>query len=445
MKIILSTYAFYPYASGGTEVYTLSMAEYLVSHGHQVLIAAGWNGEPAAGEEQVWNDEEIKAGLYLYRGLQVLGIHLKQQTVESVYSNEKQPWLPAYTQIFTQLNWSDAALLVMNGVSAVSGLSLCKALQQMHPAIRLSVIVHTPFVCAKADMLFAGTGRRCQQTITPATCAACVTAAGTGLPFALSKIANSVANSGIFSAVSRSAFFSQHKLLQLKIKGLQWLNAKADRWIVFSNDMKLFLEKQPFIDIDKVRVIRHGIDKANFYPPLVKPPLAPAVFLYAGRFETIKGIDLLCEAWKKLPEDAGLRKLCLAGNWDQTAAGRQVHAALAARRDVEFIPSLPQHELADFYRRVHCVIIPSRWVETGPLVMHEAIACGCDVISSNLGGQAELAALYAGKSHVFNLQQEDSLYRLLLNYQAADSVPVPMPWSAAEHFDAVTEAMAIAG
>lgn len=445
MKIILSTYAFYPYASGGTEVYTSAMAEYLHNRGHQVLIVAGWSGDANAGEALVWHDDEIKAGLYQYRSLQVLGVQLMRQNAEAVYANEKGAWSSAFKEILAKIGWGDTALLLMNGVSAVSGLSLFKSLEQLNPQVKLSVIVHTPFVCAKADMIFARTGTRCQQIIAPAACAACVTATSTRLPFAFSGLLNRVANTGIFSALSKSAFFRQHRLLQTKIAGLQWLNEKANYWIVFSNDMRLFLEKQRFIKAATIKVIRHGIDKSIFYLPAVKPAPTPHSFLYAGRFEAVKGVELLCDAWKKLPEDTTLRQLYLAGNWQQTATGRAIHKELGHRRDVVFMEGLTQGRLADLYRQVHCVVVPSRWVETGPLVIHEAIACGCDIISSNIGGQAELAALYTGKSHVFDLLLQDSLYRLLLNYQPSGMKPAQMPWSASSHFDAVAEAIAIAG
>jgi glycosyltransferase involved in cell wall biosynthesis len=51
---------------------------------------------------------------------------------------------------------------------------------------------------------------------------------------------------------------------------------------------------------------------------------------------------------------------------------------------------VPQAEVAALLRGYHVIAVPTRGVETGPLVVLEAFAAGTPVVGSRLGGIAEL-------------------------------------------------------
>ena len=57
---------------------------------------------------------------------------------------------------------------------------------------------------------------------------------------------------------------------------------------------------------------------------------------------------------------------------------------------IEFGGAVTHNELAPFLAGVDVLAVPSVWLETGPLVIHEAQACGLPVLGSDLGGIAEL-------------------------------------------------------
>ncbi|HRD43196.1 MAG TPA: glycosyltransferase, partial [Ferruginibacter sp.] len=86
------------------------------------------------------------------------------------------------------------------------------------------------------------------------------------------------------------------------------------------------------------------------------------------------------------------------------------------RQDVEMVGTLSQQELAMLMKRVHCTIIPSEWIEIGPLVFHEAIAAGSDVIASDIGGCKELSEKYFKKSKSFNVGNSASLKKTIENF-----------------------------
>jgi glycosyltransferase involved in cell wall biosynthesis len=60
---------------------------------------------------------------------------------------------------------------------------------------------------------------------------------------------------------------------------------------------------------------------------------------------------------------------------------------------IAFFPSVPNGEVVELLRVGYNVLaVPSRWLETGPLVVLEAFAAGVPVIGARLGGIAELVS-----------------------------------------------------
>lgn len=56
---------------------------------------------------------------------------------------------------------------------------------------------------------------------------------------------------------------------------------------------------------------------------------------------------------------------------------------------VKFIGRVRQEDVVDLYRKIDVLFAPSTWPESFGLVTREAVACGCWVVASNLGGIGE--------------------------------------------------------
>ena len=96
------------------------------------------------------------------------------------------------------------------------------------------------------------------------------------------------------------------------------------------------------------------------------------------------------------------------------------------RKDIEWLGAKNQEGLSSVMKKVHCTIIPSEWVEIGPLVFHEAIAAGSDVIASDMGGCKELANLYKSKSGLFNTGNVNSLRKKIIEFKYSGKAEVPL-------------------
>ena len=64
--------------------------------------------------------------------------------------------------------------------------------------------------------------------------------------------------------------------------------------------------------------------------------------------------------------------------------------ALAAQdARIRFLPPVPNERVVSLLAGYHLLAVPSRWMETGPLVVLEAFAAGTPVVGSKLGGISE--------------------------------------------------------
>ncbi|WP_283171579.1 glycosyltransferase family 4 protein [Curtanaerobium respiraculi] len=118
--------------------------------------------------------------------------------------------------------------------------------------------------------------------------------------------------------------------------------------------------------------------------------------VYAGKIWGKKGVPQLLRAVDRIPGiEPGDVVLRLAGGYNsrEEYEGIVRQAAACAAR-VEFLGRLSQDRLADLYRASHAFVLPS-FFEGLPLVLIEALACGCRAVATDLPGVRPWLARYA--------------------------------------------------
>src|SRR5262249_49461969 len=78
------------------------------------------------------------------------------------------------------------------------------------------------------------------------------------------------------------------------------------------------------------------------------------------------------------------------GTADESAYERGVRKLADGDPRVAFAPALPRSEVAATMSQHDALVVPSVWLETGPLVVFEAQAVGLYGVGSRRGGIAEL-------------------------------------------------------
>jgi glycosyltransferase involved in cell wall biosynthesis len=131
----------------------------------------------------------------------------------------------------------------------------------------------------------------------------------------------------------------------------------------------------------KIHRVPYGVQLTRFQPGRSPSPDTFDV-LFAGTVCLRKGVPYLLQAFRMLKHPR--KRLRLAGSVAPDALAVLQRLGLG---DIEVLGSLPQQKLAECMSGSHVLVLPS--IEDGfGLVLSQAMACGCPVISSvNTGGE----------------------------------------------------------
>lgn len=112
-------------------------------------------------------------------------------------------------------------------------------------------------------------------------------------------------------------------------------------------------------------------------------PFEKPYFLFAGRLESLKGIDDLLTAWEQVSEP----DLVIAGDGSEFES---LQRSVAGNPRVHLLGHVSQPDLGALYFHARGCIVPSKFEEPFGLVAIEALAHRTPVIARNIGGLREI-------------------------------------------------------
>lgn len=161
---------------------------------------------------------------------------------------------------------------------------------------------------------------------------------------------------------------------------------EIDRVMALSQSQRQAISRMHCISRDRIQVVGGGYDQALFYC-LDKPTGGLVEILYAGKLSESKGVPWLLRSLKQVRFRQW--RLHLAGG----GAGPEQKLCLDLAKEfgsrVVVHGPLSHQDLADLMRRSHLFVLPS-FYEGLPLVLMEALASGCRVITTSLPGTMEI-------------------------------------------------------
>ncbi len=181
---------------------------------------------------------------------------------------------------------------------------------------------------------------------------------------------------------------------------------EAQRVVCATEEEQMFLHWHYGVPLERLTVVPPGVDLSRFYPipqtearAFVGLPEDQRVLLYVGRFDPIKGLDVLLEAMSRLKNrgilNAPHTTLMLIGGATDTPYQEDLEK-LRALRDarglqdlVTFAGPRSQETLPYYYAAADVVILPSHYESFGMVVL-EAMACGRPVVATAVGGLLSL-------------------------------------------------------
>ncbi len=164
------------------------------------------------------------------------------------------------------------------------------------------------------------------------------------------------------------------------------INKNCELIIAVSNSMKNHIEKRT--NFKNVEVIRNGFDNDLFkYSNKMKISKEKKVkVISVGNFYTVKGHDILLEAFKllKIPME-----LTLVGSGPELKKCKEYVIQNGLENNVKFAGEIPHHKLPAILSQHDIFCLPSR-SEGFPAAPLEAMGCGLPVVSSNVGDMEEV-------------------------------------------------------
>ena len=143
--------------------------------------------------------------------------------------------------------------------------------------------------------------------------------------------------------------------------------------------------------------------KPNFVSGSAGPRSAPSEkrFVFAGRLEENKGVPLLIERWKALPQEYVLN---IYGDGEKKAL---VEEAARQCPNIRFFGFVPQEVIEEDIRTSCGLVFPSIWYEGFPMVIAESFSCGCPVLAADLGNHGDIIR-QSGGGALFDPASEQS-------------------------------------
>jgi glycosyltransferase involved in cell wall biosynthesis len=379
LKVIHLPYTYYPNPVGGTEVFVASLARNLTELGVECMIAA-----PSLTQE---------GQDYQYEGLKVclFPVGESSRMLNELYGEGDPQSASRFAKI---LDREKPDVVHMHAFTR--SISVLLAREAKRRGINLVFTYHTPTVsCQRGTMLRYGR-EVCDGILDRRTCTRC-TLEGLGVNGTGGRMLSAVPRSlghvlaaanlegGIWTALRMT------DLIQIRHDAFRQLMQESDVVITHSRWVKELLLRNG-VPAQKVTLssygLPHQVNGSSFNPPIDPRPFRIA---FLGRADRAKGPDILIRA---LRAHTDLEvKLDLYGIVQGEANKRyfeELKLLAAGDSRISFLSTLQPEQVVDVLRGYHVLAVPSRCLETGPLVAFEAFAAGTPVMGSRLGGIAEL-------------------------------------------------------
>ena len=255
---------------------------------------------------------------------------------------------------------------------------------------------HTPTVsCHRGTMMLWGK-EPCDGVLRVGRCTSC-SLQGRGVPKTAAKI------------LSRQPLLLSHTLQRMNLSGRVWtalrmpelISRRHQAFRTLVKDVDKIVALSPWVwDVlvrngvseSKIAFSRHGLPGVvESCEPLIDIAKTPLRVAFLGRAHKVKGADTLIKAIRSSP---GLDiELDLYGVMQSATDGafwKEIQRLAGQDKQIKFLAAIPHDQVISLLREYHILAVPSRWLETGPLVILEAFAAGTPVIGSALGGIADL-------------------------------------------------------
>ncbi len=387
MKILLTVHQFLPDYAAGTEILTLETARELRRRGHDVSVFTGYPECRAITESERFDS-------YSHEGIPVerfrhafVPLGEQANTTEAEYSNH---FFAAFFEKFLARLRPDVVHFFHLSRLSASAVDVCRKLAVpmvltptdfwfICPTCQLRLPDNT--MCEGPDRSSVNCVRHIVKLNQPAETQA-----------RLARIPDWLLATAIW-AIARGAMRGKwyappvralHARAGFLRQRMNWM----DRVLVPTRLMERLLARNG-LEPHRITYLPYGINLDHIQPQPKQAGLGRLRLGYIGTLYEHKGVHILVQAVRSLPQDVGL-ELKIYGREDEFPEYvSELKARAAGDPRIRFCGTFPNREIGSIFASLDALVVPSLWYENTPLVIYSAQAARCPVIASNLGGMAE--------------------------------------------------------
>lgn len=385
MKIALFVHCFFPDHFYGTETYTLELALNLLAMGHEpVIVSATFQGEAKS---------KSAVTIYEYMHIPVYCLdknYYPHQNIKETYY--QADLLELHKQLLSEIKPDLVHVTHLINHTA----SLLDATKELGiPAI--ATLTDFFGICFN-NRLEAADGSLCGGPNADRTnCLACYLKAMENRPQAGLTARFLGRNPSVLPAVAQALSFAIRIPGMRRGKRARLISDLVDRPDILLNLYATYqaaIAPTSFLSraylanglSTPLHVMHFGVDAprtAKKFPGIG----APVRFGYIGQITPHKGVDVLVNAFARLP--FGCAELQIYGSEDQDPEYVSALKNTLAENSIIFHGTFPKDKLADVLSGIDFLVIPSRWYENSPLVLLNSLATHTPVIISDVEGMSE--------------------------------------------------------
>lgn len=383
VRVVHVPFGYFPDTVGGTEVYVAQLARDLRAHAVESVIAA-----PA--------DASVSRR-YEYDGIPVFRFDVTaSSSVDDVYGEGDEAAARSLADILDDV---DADVLHLHAFTRAASVRAVRAAKRA--GVGVVFTYHTPTAsCVRGTLLRDG-HEPCDGALIAERCAACLLESR-GVPAALREAlarGPSTLGASLAAVGARGAWVTALRTRELtasRHEAFRALLAESDAIVAVCDWVRSLLLRAGAPQ-DRLMLSRQGTPSRALRERSATGsrvgPDGGLRLVYAGRLHATKGVDVVIRA---LAADRALRATLDVYGVAQDADGAryrdEVVALAASDTRIRFHEPIAADSVVDTLASYDATVVPSQWLETGPLVVLESFAAGTPVIGSNLGGVAELVS-----------------------------------------------------
>jgi glycosyltransferase involved in cell wall biosynthesis len=157
-------------------------------------------------------------------------------------------------------------------------------------------------------------------------------------------------------------------------------------------------------------------DTRIFYPPsetelVDRVSKESTTYVYVGRLEEVKGMDVLLEAWSNLVKVTPHSELVVVGAGSMTDRFVDV-------KNITVIPFADPDVVRRYMIQADCAVVPSKKEPWG-VVVHEFACCGLPIISADCVGANSRLVIHKHNGFIFRTHDAHSLLAKFLMFEEA--------------------------